>query len=81
MKNPWLMMPARLLPTSIPKPNLAFFTFPTKKKTDGLNDELELTWRGSHYHSTKAVFSSEIFGGNISVALSLLFGKIYPTMN
>jgi hypothetical protein len=30
---------------------------------------------------TKAVFSSEIFGGNIPVALSLLFGKIYPTMN
>jgi hypothetical protein len=29
----------------------------------------------------KAVFRSEIFGGNIPVALSLLFGKIYPTMN
>jgi hypothetical protein len=28
-----------------------------------------------------AVFSSEIFGGNIPVTLSLLFGKIYPTMN
>jgi hypothetical protein len=30
---------------------------------------------------TVAVFSSDIFGGNIHVALSLLFGKIYPTMN
>jgi hypothetical protein len=30
---------------------------------------------------TLAVFRSEIFGGNIHVALSLLFGKIYPTMN
>jgi hypothetical protein len=29
----------------------------------------------------KAVFTSEIFGRNIPVALSLLFGKIYPTMN
>jgi hypothetical protein len=28
-----------------------------------------------------AVFTSEIIGGNISVALSLLFSKIYPTMN
>jgi hypothetical protein len=28
-----------------------------------------------------AVFRSEIFGGNIPVALSLLFDKIYPTMN
>jgi hypothetical protein len=29
----------------------------------------------------EAVFRSEIFGENIPVALSLLFGKIYPTMN
>jgi hypothetical protein len=29
----------------------------------------------------KAVFTFEIFGGNIPVALSLLFGKNYPTMN
>jgi hypothetical protein len=28
-----------------------------------------------------AMLRSEIFGGNILVALSLLFGKIYPTMN
>jgi hypothetical protein len=28
-----------------------------------------------------AVFTSEIFEGNIPVALSLLFDKIYPTMN
>jgi hypothetical protein len=30
---------------------------------------------------SKGVFSSEIFGRNIPVALSLLFGKIYLTMN
>jgi hypothetical protein len=31
--------------------------------------------------SLLAVFSFEIFGGNIPVALSLLFDKIYPIMN
>jgi hypothetical protein len=31
--------------------------------------------------NTMAVFRSEIFGGNIPVVFSLLFGKIYPTMN
>jgi hypothetical protein len=30
---------------------------------------------------SKALFRSEIFWGKIPVALSLLFGKIYPTMN
>jgi hypothetical protein len=30
---------------------------------------------------TMAVFRLEIFWENISVALSLLFDKIYPTMN
>jgi hypothetical protein len=29
----------------------------------------------------QAVFSFEIFGGNIPIALSLLFDKIYPTIN
>jgi hypothetical protein len=33
------------------------------------------------YINNEAVFRSEIFGENIPVALSLLFGKIYPTMN
>jgi hypothetical protein len=31
--------------------------------------------------STQAVFNSEIFGENISVPLSLLFDKNYPTIN
>jgi uncharacterized membrane protein SpoIIM required for sporulation len=43
--------------------------------------EKKVSRYGNADKKNKAVFSSEIFGGNIPVALSLLFGKIYPTMN
>jgi len=45
-------MAARLLPPLQTKTKPCSLYFPNQKKTDGWNDELELTWRGSHYHST-----------------------------
>jgi hypothetical protein len=50
----------------------------TKKKVKEIKAEFG---REEMSYPFQAVFSSEIFRGNIPIALSLLFGKIYPTIN